>query len=136
MRDKEEVVTEQDVVMETMIFVTKNTADPEMGGFFAYDGYADPERMRGFGYTKWDAVQNLAELMEEKDRPMIKPCPFCFTQAGCGVQYMEQHDAVTCNTCNVYGPTGFSEVDAIEKWNQAEVRGVTRPEPMEAPDVR
>jgi hypothetical protein len=115
---EEERIQPRHIVDDYTITVTTNTMVPEDGGYFAYDGTPSPDRTRGYGYTPWDAVKNLAELMEEYDRPLIKPCPFCGGEAGKSVYYSKQDNCVVCALCRTFGPEVPYETGAIERWNR------------------
>ena len=112
----EEIICPKDIV--TTYVITTNTMEPRDGGYFAYEGSPNSDRLRGYGYTPREAVECLIDLKEGKDTPMTKIscCPFC------GSPDVDCMDDVTqwvyCLTCGASGSEADTRAEAIIKWNE------------------
>jgi Lar family restriction alleviation protein len=62
--------------------------------------------------------------------PELKPCPFCGSSSNLD---WTRHSYVSCDNCDVFGPSYDYPMSAISAWN---TRTATIPDPLDDPRVK
>ena len=71
------------------------------------------------GHQEWPLAETAALLARHPEPVKLKPCPWCGGLAEIAApNHGSRMRRGNCHNCQVYGPWGTDEADAIAAWNR------------------